>query len=215
MKLPSLRSADELRTLVEEVGILPLFRNKVPGFSVEELTPDEYWFKEDTVGPWEWRQQLAAERTIAYAKLFNGKYGFVSMSVYPHLANFRRDGYDFDARVDDGLVKDAERRLYELIDGGLHLSSALRKAFAGKGFESALTALQMRTYVTCSGFEQRLTRNGKPYGWEVARYETSEAVFADACSAAYDCDPQESYEILINRLLPYMDRASAEKLLAI
>ena len=215
MKLPYLTSADELRALVEEVGMLPLFRSCVPGFSVEELTPEEYWFKEDTVGPWQWRQTIASERNIAYAKLFNGKYGFVSMDVYPHLANFRRDGYDFDARLEDGLVRDAERRLYELIDGGLHLSSSLRKAFSGKGFESALTALQMRTYVTCSGFEQRLTKNGKPYGWEVSRYETSEAVFGDLCSAAYETDPQDSHEILINRLLPYMDRASAEKLLAI
>ena len=215
MRLPYLTSANELRALVEEVGMLPLFRSCVPGFSVEELTPEEYWFKEDTVGPWQWRQTLAAERNIAYAKLFNGKYGFVSMDVYPHLANFRRDGYDFDARVEDGLVRDAERRLYELIESGLHLSSALRKAFSGKGFESALTALQMRTYVTCSGFEQRLTRNVKPYGWEVSRYETSEAVFGDTCSAAYETDPQDSKEILINRLLPYMDRASAEKLLAI
>lgn len=215
MKLPYLTSADELRALVNETGLLTLFRSCVPGFSVEELTPEEYWFKEDTVGPWQWRQTIAEERGIAYAKLFNGKYGFVSMDVYPHLANFRRDGYDFDARVEDGLVRDPERRLYELIEGGLRLSSALRREFSGKGFESALAALQMRTYVTCSGFEQRLTRNGRPYGWEVARYEISEAVFGGVCSKAYDVEPQESYEILINRLLRYMDRASAEKLLAI
>ncbi|MBQ4089510.1 MAG: hypothetical protein IJC56_06490, partial [Clostridia bacterium] len=208
-------SADELCGLVNEVGMLPLFRSVVPGFSVEELTPDEYWFKEDTVGPWQWRQVLAGGREVAYAKLFNGKYGFVSMEVYPHLANFRRDGYDFDARVDDGLVRDSERRLYELISSGLHLSSALRKSFSGKGFESALAALQMRTYVTCSGFEQRLTRNGKPYGWEVSRYEISESVFGGACSAAYDYDPAESREFLIKRLMHYMDRSSAEKLLAI
>jgi len=215
MRLPKLRSADELRVLVNEVGMLPLFRSCVPGFSVEELTPDEYWFKEDTVGPWQWRQTLAADRSVAYAKLFNGKYGFVSLDIYPHLANFRRDGYDFDARVEDGLVRDAERRLYALIDGGLRLSSALRKEFTGKGFESALSGLQMRTYVTCSGFEQRVTRNGKPYGWEVSRYEVSEAVFGEICTAAYDLEPQESYEFLINRLMSYMDRASAEKLLSV
>ena len=210
----ALRSADDLRKLVEKVGMLPLFRSCVPGFSVEELTPDEYWFKEDTIGPWQWRQMLAADRSFAYARLFNGKYGFVSMDAYPHLANFRRDGYDFDARVDDGLVRASERQLYDFIAGGMRLSSALRKAFSGKGFESALTALQMGTYITCSGFEQRLTKAGKPYGWEVARYEISEAVFGNVCSAAYEFDPLESYEILIERLLPYMNRASAEKLLS-
>ena len=215
MNLPQLRSADELRALVNEIGMLPLFRSRVAGFSVEELTPDEFWFKEDTVGPWEWRQTLAGEREIAYAKLFNGKYGFVCMDAYPHLANFRRDGYDFDARVDDGLVRDQERRLYELIAGGMRLSHELRKAFSGKGFESALTGLQMRAYVTCSGFERRRNKKGEPYGWEIARYETCEAVFGDACTAAYESEPQESYEILIKKLMPYMDRADAEALLAV
>lgn len=213
MKLPYLRNADELIALVNEVGCMPLFRSCVPGFSVEELTPDEYWFKEDTVGPWEWRQQLAAGHEIAYAKLFNGKYGFVSMELYPHLANFRRDGYDFDARVDDGLVRDSERRLYSLIEGGLRLSSDLRKAFSGKGFESALTALQMGTYVTCAGFEQRRNKRGEPYGWEISLYDISENIFGDMCTAAYDAEPAESSAFVIERLCRYMDISDAERLL--
>ena len=215
MKLPFLHNADELKALVREIGCLPLFRSRVAGFSVEDLTPDEYWFKEDTVGPWEWRQQIAGEQEIAYAKLFNGKYGFVSMDIYPHLCNFRRDGYDFDARVDDGLVRDSERRLYELIAGGLRMSADLRKAFSGKGFESALTALQMRTYVTCAGFEQRRTRNGVPYGWEIACYATSEALFGEHCTSAYEIEPSESYELLLERLSRCMDRADAAALIAV
>lgn len=213
MKLPYLRSADELRALVNEVGIMPLFRSCVKGFSVEDLTPDEYWFKEDTVGPWQWRQQLAAEHEIAYAKLFNGKYGFVSMELYPHLANVRRDGYDFDARVDDGLVRDSERRLYSLIEGGLRLSSDLRKAFSGKGFESAIAALQMDTYVTCAGFEQRRNRRGEPYGWEIALYDISENIFGTNCTAAYESDTAESMNIILEKLSCYMEIHEAEKLL--
>ncbi len=213
MKLPFLRSADELRTLVNEIGCIPLFRSCIPGFSVEELTPDEYWFKEDTVGPWEWRTEIAASREIAYAKLFKNKYAFVSMEIYPHLANYRRNGYDFDARVDDGLVKDSERRLYELISSGKQLSVELRKAFAGKGFESAVTALQMSTYITCSGFDRRLNKRGETYGWEIARYDVSENIFGDNCTCAYDYDPIESYEMIIKRLSSILDRDSIKKLL--
>jgi len=213
MKLPLLRSCGDLCGLVEQTGFLPLFRSCVPGFSVEELTPDEYWFKEGVEGPWEWRTMVAACHDIAYAKLFNGKYGFVSMEVYPHLANYRRDGYDFDARVDDGLVRDSDRRLYELIAGGIQLSSDLRKAFSGKGFESALTSLQMGTYVTCAGFDRRLNKRGEPYGWEISRYDISENVFGGYCTSAYDDEPKDSLEKIIDRLCRFMDRESACRLI--
>ena len=213
MKLPYLRSADELIALVNEIGLIPLFRSRVKGFSVEELTPEEYWFKEDTVGPWEWRAVIASGHEIAYAKLFNGKYGFVSMDVYPHLANYRRSGYDFDARVDDGLVRDADRKLYSLIQSEIQLSTDLRKAFGAKGFESAITSLQMGTYVTCAGFDRRINKRGEPYGWEIARYDVSENVFGDACTSAYEFEPEESLEFVLRKLEPIIEREEARKLI--
>ena len=39
-----LHTAAELRRLVEELGFLPLFRGRIPGFSVEEMTAPEDWF---------------------------------------------------------------------------------------------------------------------------------------------------------------------------
>lgn len=212
MKLPQLRSAGDLRALVNEVGMIPLFRGPVPGFSVEEFTAEGYWFSDEVEGPWNWRMELAASRDMAYARLFRGKYGFVSPEMYPHLANYRRDGYDFDARVDEGLVRDGERRLYALIEGGMCLSMQLRQAF-GRGFESALTGLQMRTYVTCSGFERRRNRRGEPYGWEIARYETSEAVFGERCAAEYDTEPEKSLEIIRNRLSRFIPAEGVDALL--
>lgn len=213
MKLPQLRSAEDLRALVNEVGMIPLFRGPVPGFSVEEFTAEGYWFSDEVEGPWNWRMELAASREIAYAKLFRGKYGFVSPEMYPHLANYRREGYDFDARVDEGLVRDGERRLYALIEGGMHLSMDLRRAFTGKGFESVLTALQMRTYVTCSGFERRRNRKGEPYGWEIARYEITEAVFGERCTAEYAAEPEESLEVIRKKLSRFIPAGSVDVLL--
>lgn len=213
MRLPYVRSAEELRNVVNEVGCLPLFKSAVPGFSVEDITPEGYWFSDEVEGPWNWRIELAASHDIAYAKLFGGKYGFVSMKMYPHLANYRREGYDFDARVDDGLVRDTERRLYALIEGGMQLSMELRRAFAGKGFESALAALQMRTYVTCAGFERRRNRQGIPYGWEIARYEVAENRFGGICAAQYDVEPEESLNAMIEMLSGYLSPKDARVLL--
>ena len=99
MKAYTIRSAKELSELVQEIGFLPFFPNEISGYSLKEQTPSNLWFVEGVEGPWEWREQVAAEGKIAYAKLFRGKAGFVSMDWYPDLANYRRDGYDFEARI--------------------------------------------------------------------------------------------------------------------
>ena len=38
MKTISLRSEKDLTQAVEEIGLLPLFAGKIPGFSAEEMT---------------------------------------------------------------------------------------------------------------------------------------------------------------------------------
>lgn len=210
-----LHCARELRELVLEVGCIPLFRGDTPGFSVEELTPEEYWFKDGVEGPWEWREQLAADGEIAYAKYFHGRAGFIAPELYPDFANFRRDGYDFDARVDDGLVKDAERRLYALIADGIFLSSDLRRAFGSKGFESAITSLQMNLYVGVAGFDRRRDKHGVPYGWGIARYATCEALFGDLCTAAYDRSAEESHARIVEKLSQTIPREDAMRLLKV
>ena len=97
-----LHSADDLIAAVEQYGFLPFFRNEIHGFSIEELCPPELWFADDVDGPWEWKGPAARSGKCLYGKLFNKKAGFVSREWIPDFANFRRDGYDFDARWDDG-----------------------------------------------------------------------------------------------------------------
>ena len=99
-----LHSADGLIAAVEQYGFLPFFRNEIHGFSIEELCPPELWFADDVDGPWEWKGPAARSGKCLYGKLFNKKAGFVSREWIPDFANFRRDGYDFDARWDDGLA---------------------------------------------------------------------------------------------------------------
>ena len=216
MKLKKITTARELTELVNEIGFLPLFKGEIEGFSVEEITPGGVWYEGTDGDPWSWREQLAGDGIVAYAKLFRGRAGFVSMEMYPHLANFRREGYDFDARVDDGLVRDTERRLYNIIESGVSLASELRKAFGGKGYESALTALQMRTYITITGFDRKRDKRGVPYGWSICCYDTSERAYGDeVCTGAYDFSPEESFRVLEERLHQVMPGADAMKLFKI
>lgn len=194
---------DALENAANKYGLLPFFYCGVPGFSVEELTPPQYWFAGDADGPWEWRMEVARRGGVAYGKLFAGKAGFCSREYYPDLANYRRDGYDFDARWEDGLANYRDKQIIDaLVKNGPLLTRELRRASGvDKGFETCLTRLQMQTYITVCGFEYLRDKHGCPYGWGLARYDLSERVFGEELPrAAYSRPPAESKAHLLTRL---------------
>ena len=133
MPQPRIHNAMELEALVQQMGFLPFFFYAIPNFSIEEFTPSRYWFVEGVEGPWEWRIELARRGVVAYGKLFAKKAGLVSREWYPDLANYRRNGYDFDARYEDGLTNHKEKRVMDvLLREGPTLSKDL-KCLAGFG----------------------------------------------------------------------------------
>lgn len=218
MKFPMLHSAAELEALVDETGFLPFFKNEVPGFSVQELTPPDYWFVKDRDGPWEWKGMVAAGRRTAYAKLFNKRAGYVSQAWYPDLANYRRDGYDFDSRCDEGIAPLREREMMAALSRGSLLSWELAAACGyGKdgsgGFEPVIVRLQMQTYVTIQGFEYKQDRRGRPLGWGSARYVVTEDwLGAEAAAGAYDREPGESRARILEHLARLLPEATEKQL---
>ena len=151
--------------------------------------------------------ELARRGVVAYGKLFAKKAGLVSREWYPDLANYRRNGYDFDARYEDGLASHREKRVMDvLLREGPTLSKGLKR-LAGfgsgglKGFDTVMTNLQMQTYVTVHSFEYAHDKYGRPYGWGVARYAVTEDVLgADVTQGAYNRDPEESKARIIQHL---------------
>ena len=113
MKL--IHSKEELAELVKQMGFLPLLKNRVPGFSVEEHTPPELWFADGVEGPWEWKGPVIQMTGCAYGKFFHGKAGFISAEWFPDFANYRRDSYDFDARYEDGLARYQDKQVYDIL----------------------------------------------------------------------------------------------------
>ena len=110
-----LHTPEDLKKLILEIGFLPLFSNGVPGFSVEEHTVSVSWWSEDPESdPWEWRKIIAASGRIAYGKFFDKKAGFIAKDWIPAFANYRRDGYDFDARWDDELAGIRSKKIMDL-----------------------------------------------------------------------------------------------------
>ena len=111
-----IRTCQELVNWINEVGFLPLFGNEIEGFSVEEHVSDRFWWTGDREqDPWEWREIIAADRRVAYGKFFDKKAGFISLEWLPYFVNFRRNGYDFDARWDDGLASRREKAIMDLL----------------------------------------------------------------------------------------------------
>jgi len=213
------RSPETLVALVEEVGFLPFFRNEIEGFSLEEHTPPELWFAEGVDGPWEWKGPAAMSRRVVYGKLYRNKAGYVSRSWFPVLANLRRDGYDFDARWDDGLALFKDKEVYDTLEKTGPLLSPALKAACGygkggaRGFDPIITRLQMQTYVCTANFEYAADRYGRPYGWGVARYATPEQLFGSGfMEEAYREDPGVSRDRILAHLRSLLPQAEEKKL---
>lgn len=149
-------SEKDLAAMVETYGFLPLLKNSIPGFSVEEHTPPELWFADGVDGPWEWKGPVIAETGCAYGKFFNGKAGFISREWFLDFANYRRDGYDMDARYEDGLARRLDKAVYDVLAGSASLLSKEWRRLSGvkkRGeFDGIVSRLQMQGYVTTVGF---------------------------------------------------------------
>ena len=207
MRFIELRCPEDVERLVEEVGFLPFFAGDIVGFSVEECCPPELWFAGDVDGPWEWKGPVVRSGKCVYGKFFAGKAGYVSLEWFPDFANYRRNGYDFDARYDDGLASRKDKDIYDTVtDRGALLSRELKqicnyKKGGNKGFETVITRLQMQTYISIADFVYMQDRFGRQYGWGVAKYSTPEALFGyGIVTAAYQREPLESWERIIQHL---------------
>lgn len=267
-----IKTSAELSEVIERFGFLPLFKNNIAGFSVEEMTAaDCWWAGRPEEDPWEWREVIANEGRIAYGKLFCNRAGFISREWYPYFAAYRRDGYDFDSRYEDGLASRKHKKIVELLEitgsmpfyesqegtgcagkGMPFYGSQVETGNAGKGmpfyetqeetsragkgmpsyelkkaagfgkegesgFEGAVTALQMQTYIVVSGFHRRRNRKNEEYGWSVADYALSEALFgAEHVRSAYGIGTIEAKNRIIaqlKKLFPIASDQEAEKLI--
>lgn len=210
-----LHSPEELLELVQEIGFLPLFSNGIPGFSVEERTPaEDWWTDHPETDPWAWRQLLAPNASIAYGKFFDRKAGFISKEWFPRLANYRRDGYDYEGLYEDGKMTSRCKRILDILElnedaEGLGLLSCeiRRRAALEKGFEGALTDLQMKTFLIMSDFRQKRNRRGEAYGWHVAELMTPETKWGyDAVNSCNE-SPEDSLEAITEQVRKHFPKA--------
>ena len=220
-----IRSKADLIHAIHTFGFLPFFANSIEGFSIEEHITTDCWYHSDSGvwSAWEWKGPVIRETCCAYGKFFEKKACYISPEWFPVFANYRRDGYDFDACYDDGLSGYRDKLLYELIDNNAPIISKELKTLGNfrkggnKGFDTIISRLQSRCYVVISDFVYMKDKYGKPYGWGVAEYSTPEQFMGEHFSEnVYRESPEESYDKLLAhfcRLFPNEDIKKLKKFL--
>lgn len=191
-----IHTVDEAIKYINEIGFLPLFKNDIPGFSLEERTVADFWWTGNIENdPWEWREIIARSGEIAYGKFFDKKAGFISKEWLPYFVNYRRDGYDFDSLYDDEKASIKQKKIMDLFlsegsENEYYSNELKQKAGFGKdgdkGLEGIVTGLQMQIYICCKDFRQRNNKKGEAYGWPIAVYSTPENIFGrELVTSAY------------------------------
>lgn len=219
-----LHTVQDAINYINEIGFLPLFKNSIPGFSLEERTVPEYWWcGNPKVDPWEWRELIARSGEVAYGKFFEKKAGFISREWLPYFANFRRDGYDFDALWDDEKASRRQKKIMDLFNAEAEIYSNEIKARAGfgkggeKGFDGTMTDLQMKTYLTVRDFRQRKNKKGELYGWPIAIYSKPESIWGyEHVTSRYNENPLDSGKAIaqhIRELYPIAKADAIRKLI--
>ena len=221
-------SMDDLIAIIDELGFVPFFENEIEGFSIEEHITQECWYTAADLGggfwpAWEWKGPVIQQTKCAYGKFLRNKAMYISAKWFPDFANFRRDGYDFDARFEDGLASFDDRDLYELLYGNAPIVSKSLKKLGNyrkggrKGFDSSITRLQKQCYVITSNFVYAKDKFGKEYGWGIAEYTTPEKFYGKKfIDKVYKRTPEESYKKVFKqfkKILPGVEDEWIEKML--
>lgn len=191
----------------------------------------------DPMGAWDWKGRCIIEGDLAYGKFFNGKVGYISMEYFPDFMNYRRSKYLLSNQEKKVLVtlqenhsllskelrklsgyerrRPAHRESNPLLREAQRAQPKIRKrkiTSAVESFETVTTKLQMGGRMLIADFEYSHDRQGRRYGWSVARYSTPEDFFGEErllCRRS----PKDSYDFLLCHLMKLLPQATSRQLI--
>ena len=227
---PTVVSPETMYAAICKWGIVPFFENVVPGYSIEELTPPQFWFDGDegaALGPWDWKIDCVQSGDIAYGKfLLGGKAAFATVEWYRELLNWRRSLPKYQPSAD------GERILAFLQENGSIGIKEVRGLLGVKksAADAAITRLQLQCRVVTGDIFRVYRGQDLHYnGWQTSSFCTPEALFeADGLAGPagfpfggsvtlkVSHSPQESYERLtshLRSLFPEVTDKQLQKLL--
>ncbi|MBP5172646.1 MAG: MarR family transcriptional regulator [Bacteroidales bacterium] len=204
---PHITSPESMVEAIRRAGIIPFFENPIKGYSIEEMTPPEYWFdgEEDELGPWDWKIEAVRSGDIAYGKfLWGGKAAFATVECYRELVNWRRS-------LPKYAPDEAGQKILAYLDENGTISiKEIRRMFGIKkaAADNLVRKLQMCARLV-TGDIQRVYRGADLHynGWQTSSFCTPEALFetegesfgpfhSDAFKLAVPHSPEESLKRL-------------------
>lgn len=178
------------------------------------------WHTEDPeTDPWEWRMRVLEERDdIAYGKLFFNKGGFITKEWYPYFLAARRGGRDFDEEYAEGKISHFAKRIYEVVErsDSLALHEIKQLGMFSKEdksrFNSALTELQMKMYITMCGRKNRFLGPGGQH-WPSTVLCTTEKFFdEEVFRQAWSIDAKDAAEKIRLQILKLNPEAKEKRI---
>ena len=217
-RFPSIGSAAELMTLIDEIGFLPLLDSGIYGFSAEEIVDDDCRYVVFSDGGWDWplwkwKGQIVTDMPCLYGKFFNKKAGFISKAWWADFCNYRRSKFPLpESDSIEGTILDTLRMTGSLITRELRTACG----FNGKGmrskFDGYITKLEMATYIVTEDFVYPQDKHGKEYGWGWSLLNTPEALYGkEACTCSHS--PEDSFQRLVAQFKKILPEATEMQML--
>ena len=206
---PRIVSPETMYDAICEYGIIPFFENPVRGYSVEELTPPQFWFDGDegaSLGPWDWKIYCVQRGDIAYGKFLGGKAAFATVPFYRQLMNWRRSL----PRYAVAPGPQAEILEYVQRNGSAGIRDIRQLLGVKKNVADALvTKLQMATRLV-TGDIVRVYRGADLHysGWQTASFCTPDALFGLDGASNASSGPEQSLSRFPG--FPFADEAAEE-----
>ncbi len=145
------------------------------------------WHTEDQeTDPWEWRMRVLNEcDDIAYGKFFFKKSGYITKEWYPYFYAVRRNKTELLEAYEAGTISHYGKRIYGLLEEYKELPLHLIKQYGDftkedrSRFDSAITELQMKFYITMCGKARKISKKGEAYGWNSTVFCLTEDFFPE------------------------------------
>lgn len=198
-------------------AVIPFSWNEDPNYE----TPVRWHTGDPETDPWEWRIRVLDERNdIAYSKVFFRKSGYITKEWYPYFLAARRGILSFEEEYFNGTISQYAKRIYGVISEHRNLPLHVIKQFAGFGkedkskFERALIELQMKMYITMSGSQQKISKQGFEYGWSSTVFCTTENFFNDdVFKISENISEHEAVEKITTQIYKLNTDADSKKIL--
>lgn len=175
-------NAGEMEKTIRRMGIIPFFTNPIPAYSIEEMTPKELWFNEDSLGPWDWKIECIQSGDIVYGKyLWGGKSAFATVEWYAELMNWRRSLPKYTPVGPQASVLAFVQSKGSATIRDIRTLLDVKKSVA----DGIVTRLQQQTRLI-TGDIRRVYRGPdlRYSGWQTATFCTPEALFGDGAESA-------------------------------